>query len=106
VLFVSSLLVQGVPRGAQVVFSSPNGRESLTATGRSGTVRSMHVVRAGLAFRYGAAIAIRVTKPGYVGAYIALRVDSRLGVRRVQRLCIAALGSPSPVRCGGNLKGR
>jgi hypothetical protein len=99
-LRLTDLRVSGIPAGATVAFSSPRGGDRRTA-GSSGTVHSKRVKGN---FGYGSRITIRVTKRGYVGAYLRT-VVTKSGLKVQNRLCISAQGK-APVKCTGTLSGK
>ena len=68
-------------------------------------------VRSGLisdrTFRAGTTFTVRMTRPGWIGAYMRARVTvASPGVRIVSRLCLQALGGSSPIRCAIVSRGR
>jgi hypothetical protein len=99
-LNLTSLRVTALPAGATVVFSSPHGGDRVTASS-SGTVKSRRVKGT---FRYGSRITIRVTKRGFIGAYLQTSV-AKSGLKVVKRLCYAATGGPA-VKCTVALTGK
>lgn len=99
-LNLTALRVTALPAGATVVFSSPHGGDRVTA-GSSGTVKSRHVKGA---FSYGSRITIRVTKRGFIGAYLQT-VVSKSGLKVVKRRCYPATGGAA-VKCTSALNGK
>jgi hypothetical protein len=95
-LQLSGLRLTGLPIGAHVQFAAGSIREA-TTVGGSGTARSRRISGA---LRYGKAVTIKVTKSAWVGVYLKLVVDRRVGLRSVRKQCIPATGSQTPVGCG------
>jgi hypothetical protein len=95
-LQLSGLRLTGLPIGSRVEFAVGSIHER-TTVGGSGTARSRRI-SGGL--RYGTGVTIKVTKSAWVGVYLKLVVDRRVGLRSVRKACIPAIGSQSPVGCG------
>jgi hypothetical protein len=99
---VSGLRFTGLERAAQLQIAAGSRRERITAN-RFGVApsRALNGV-----LPYGMVITVRITKVGFVGAYLKLVTDRRQGFRLLEKKCIAAVGSQSPVTCSGRLAGK